>query len=395
MPWRTTCPMDERTQFIAAWLAHEESMSELCQRFGISRKTGYKVLGRYAADGPASLRERSHATHRQPHAIAEAVQQAILELRGTHPYWGPRKLRAWLARRRPEHSWPAASTIGAVLQRHGLTRPRRRRLRAAPSRMGPPATGPNEVWAADFKGWFRTGDQQRCDPLTISDVYSRYLLCCHVVAALGEAAVRPVFEATFREYGLPRAIRTDNGSPFASLAAGGLSRLAVWWIRLGIWPERIAPAHPEQNGRHERLHRTLKQETTQPPQATGPDQQRAFDRFQTIYNHERPHEALGQQPPAAWYHPSRRAYPDHLPAVEYAARCLVRRTHPNGDIKWLGRRVFISQAVAGELLGLEEIADGCWRVNFGPVELGWLDARRPQRLQPLDTAPTLSPISPV
>jgi transposase InsO family protein len=387
--------MDERTQFIAAWLAHETSMSELCQRFGISRKTGYKILGRYTADGPPGLQEHSHAPHRQPHALAAAVQQAILELRGTRPYWGPRKLRAWLVRRRPEHCWPAASTIGAVLQRHGLTRPRRRRLRAAPARMGPPATGPNEVWAADFKGWFRTGDQQRCDPLTISDVYSRYLLRCHVVAALSEAAVRPVFEATFREYGLPRAIRTDNGPPFASLAAGGLSRLAVWWIRLGIWPERIAPAHPEQNGRHERLHRTLKQETTQPPQATGPAQQRAFDRFQTIYNHERPHEALGQQPPAAWYHPSRRAYPDHLPAVEYAARWLVRRTHPNGEIKWLGRRVFISQALAGELLGLEEIADGCWRVNIGPVELGWLDARRPQRLQPLDTAPTLSPISPV
>jgi putative transposase len=395
MPWRTTCPMDERTQFIAAWLAHEESMSVLCQRFGISRKTGYKVLGRYAGEGPAGLRERSHAVHRQPHALAEAVQQAILELRGTRPSWGPRKLRAWLARRRPEQGWPAASTIGALLQRHGLTVPRRRRRHAAPMRLGPPATGPNEVWAADFKGWFRTGDQQRCDPLTISDVYSRYLLRCHVVAETTEPLVRPVFEGAFREYGLPQAIRTDNGPPFASLAAGGLSRLAVWWIRLGIWPERIAPAHPEQNGRHERLHRTLKQETTQPPQATGSDQQRAFDRFQMDYNYERPHEALGQQPPAAWYHPSRRAYPDHLPTVEYPAQYLVRRTHPNGEIKWLGRRVFISQALAGELLGLEEFADGCWRVSFGPVELGWLDARRPQRLHSQDTAPTLSPISPV
>jgi transposase InsO family protein len=378
--------MDERMQFIAAWLRHEESLSVLCRRFEISRKTGYKLLARYEAEGAGGLQARSHARHRQPHALTEAVEHTILELRGTHPRWGPRKLRAWLQQRRAGQTWPAASTIGALLHRHGLTMPRRRRLHASPSR-GSTAGAPNDVWAADFKGWFRTGDQQRCDPLTISDLFSRYLLRCQVVAGLADPLVRPLFEATFREYGLPRAIRTDNGPPFASLAAGGLSRLAVWWVRLGIRPERIAPGHPEQNAQHERMHRTLKEETAQPPERTGRAQQRAFDRFRPIYNDERPHEALGQQPPAAWYQPSPRPFPERLPALEYPAPYVVRRTHPNGEINWLGGRVFISQALAGELVGLEEIAEGHWRVCFGPVTLGGLDARRPHRLYPPDPAP--------
>lgn len=394
MPWRTTGPMDERTQFIAAWLQREESVSVLCRRFGISRKTGYKLLGRYAAEGPSGLRERSHAPHGQPHAIPAAVQETLLAVRAAHPHWGPRKVRAWLARRCPEQPWPATSTIGALLQRHGLTVPRRRRLHATPTGRGLRADGPNAVWAADFKGWFRTGDGQRCDPLTISDAYSRYLLRCQLVAGVAEPVVRPLFEATFREYGLPQVIRTDNGPPFASLAAGGLSRLAVWWIRLGIRPQRITPGHPEENARHERMHRTLKEETAQPPQPTARAQQRAFDRFRHVYNAERPHEALGQQPPATAYGPSPRPYPERLPALHYPDPVLVRRTHPNGDIKWRGQRVFISQALAGELVGLEEIADGHWRVCFGPVELGWLDARHPTRLHPHNPVP-LSPISPV
>lgn len=394
MPWRTTCPMDERTQFIAARLAGEESMSVLCRRFGISRKTGYQLWARYEAEGPAGLLPRSHAPHQPPHALSEAIEQAILELRGTHPRWGPRKLRAWLQQRRAGPAWPAASTIGALLHRHGLTVPRRRRLHAQPSRRST-AAGPNDVWAADFKGWFRTGDQQRCDPLTISDVFSRYLLRCQVVAGVADPLVRPLFEATFREYGVPRAIRTDNGPPFASLGAGGLSRLAVWWVRLGIHPERIAPGHPEQNAQHERMHRTLKEETAQPPQRTGRAQQRAFDRFRPIYNHERPHEALGQQPPASVYHPSLRPFPERLPELAYPAASVVRRALPNGEIRWSGRRVYISQALAGECVGLEEITDGHWRVCFGPIELGWLDARRPHRLHPHNAAPNLSPIIPV
>ena len=392
MPWRATCPMDERTQFIAACLLREEPMSALCRRFGISRKTGYKWVARYGAGGPPALVERSHAVHRQPAAVAPGIARTILALRTRHPHWGPRKLRAWLG----QHAlgdWPAPSTIGVLLHRAGLTVSRRRRHRAVGSPSRAAAPGANAVWAADFKGWFRTGDGRRCDPLTISDVYSRYLLRCQTVAAAQFELVQPIFAATFREYGLPEVLRTDNGAPFAS--SGGLSRLAVWWIRLGIRPERIAPGHPEQNAEHERLHRTLKQETASPPHATVAAQQRAFDRFRRVYNHERPHEALGQQPPATRYTASPRPFPERMPNVEYPDAFLVRRAHPNGDVKWRGRRVLISQALAGEPVGIEEITDGRWRVWFGPVELGWLDARRPDRMHRHVITPNLSPISPV
>ena len=395
MPWRTACAMDQRTQFVAAWLQQEETVSALCRRFGISRKTGYKVLGRYAGEGPRGLMERSHAPHRQPQAVPEALQTAILRARAAHRTWGPRKLRAWLARRQPERAWPAASTIGALLQRHGLTVPHRRRQTAARSGGVQASTAANTVWAVDFKGWFRTRDGQRCDPLTITDIYSRYLLRCQLVARPAEASVRPLFEATFREYGLPERIRSDNGPPFASIGAGGLSRLAVWWIRLGIRPERIAPGHPEQNGEHERMHRTLKAETTRPAAATPRAQQGVFDRFRRLYNGERPHEALGQVPPATWYTPSLRPYPDRLPPLEYPETAAVRRVRHNGEIKWHGGHVYLNKALAGELVGVDELADGQWRVCFGPVELGWLDAREPMRLHAPQPPRDLSPISSV
>ena len=346
MPWKATCDMDERTQFIAACLLDEESMATLCRRFGVSRKTGYKWLGRYVAGGPAALVERSHARHRQPAAVGGDIQRAILGLRVKHPHWGPRKLHAWLVRNsvklRSTERWPAPSTIGALLHRAGLTVPRQRRVRTGGTGSMTAAGDANEVWAADFKGWFRTGDGRRCDPLTISDVYSRYLLRCQVVGSAQVELVQPIFEATFREYGMPRVIRTDNGAPFGG--ASGLSRLAVWWIRLGIRPERIAPGHPEQNGIHERLHRTLKAETASPPHRTLAAQQRAFHRFRRIYNDERPHEALGQQSPVTWYTASTRLYPARLPSVEYPETFIVRRAHPNGEIKWRGRRVLINHA---------------------------------------------------
>lgn len=373
MPWRATCPMDQRTQFIAAWLRDEESMSTLCRRYDISRKTGYKWVARYEAGGAGALVERSHAPHHQA-VVPMGRQRAILGLRAKHPHWGPRKLRAWLEAR-GAGPWPAASTIGALLSRAGLTVSRPRRPRRYST--GPPTVvaGANEVWAADFKGWFRTGDGRRCDPLTISDLYSRYLLRCQLVGTAQTELVQPIFEAAFREYGLPRVMRTDNGAPFAGVR--GLSRLSVWWICLGIQPERIAPGHPEQNGVHERMHRTLKAATAMPPAATLAAQQRAFDRFRRVYNEERPHEALGQRPPATAYTASPRPYPERLPRMEYPETFTVRRAHPNGDIKWQGRRVLISQALAGQPVGLEEVADGHWRIWFGAVELGWLDARRP------------------
>lgn len=253
MPWKATCVMDERMQFVVACVAGEESMAELCRRFGISRKTGYKLLDRYEREGPVGLENRSRAPHHQPNAIGEAMQALLLNARGVHPTWGPRKLLAYLQRKHSRSDWPAPSTVGDLLRRHGLVVPRRRRRSraATPTDLQTPSAA-NQLWCADFKGWFRTGYGRRCTPLTITDAHSRYLLRCQ---ALGlrthEVLVRPLFEATFREYGLPQAIRTDNGPPFASLGLAGLSVLSVWWIRLGIIVERIKPGHPEQNGRHE------------------------------------------------------------------------------------------------------------------------------------------------
>lgn len=376
MPWRTTCPMDERMKFIGEWLRHDESIALLCRRYGISRKTGYKLVARYQLAGVDGLTDRSRAPHHQPLAVAEEIEAAIVQARGRHPRWGPRKLRAWLQQQQAQHRWPAPSTIGELLHRQGLSVPRRRRLRS-PRATEPlaAALGPNDVWSADFKGWFRTRDQQRCTPLTITDNASRFLLRCQAVAEPDEGHVRPLFEATFREYGVPTAMRTDNGPPFASVAVAGLSRLAVWWIKLGIRVERIRPGHPEENGRHERFHLTLDQETAQPPQATGRAQQRCFDRFRRLYNEERPHEALGQRPPASVYAPSPRSYPDRLPELHYAADSVVRRVRYNGDIKWQGHTVYVSHCLAGEPVGLEAHAEHCWRVCFGPVTLGWLSTR--------------------
>jgi len=396
MPWRTTCVPDERARFIAEWLQRAEGMSRLCRRYEISRKTGYVWVARYETDGWVGLQERSHARHHQAHAVSAAVATAVLGLRRAHPSWGARKVRAWLQRQAPTQRWPAASTIGELLQHYGLTIPRRRRLGAAPATT--PLAGavvPNDVWSTDFKGWFRTGDGARCTPWTLTDNASRFLLRCQVVARPDTHDVQPRLQAAFREYGLPRALRTDNGPPFGSTAAGGLSRLAVWWIKLGIRPERIAPGHPEQNGRHERMHATLAQETTRPPQATGRAQQRRFDRFREIFNHERPHEALGQQPPAAVYYPSPRPFPERLPELEYPAHAVLRGVHGNGAIKWRGHEVFVSQALAGEVIALTEVLDDCWRVAFGPVTLGWFDTRQPARRRAHHFTPKLLPISPV
>ena len=233
----------------------------------------------------------------------------------------------------------------------------------------------NQVWAIDFKGWFRTGDSQRCDPLTLSDTHTRYLLRCQAVDQTGGKFIRPLLEASFREYGLPARILSDNGSPFASTGIGGLSRLSVWWLRLGIVPERIAPGHPEQNGRHERMHRTLKQETAQPPARSLRAQQVAFNRFREEYNQQRPHEALAMATPASVYAPSLRRFPERLPEMEYPAGFVRRRVHPHGDINWRVGKFFLGEVLAGETVGVEEVEDG-WRVWFGPMPLAWLDARQ-------------------
>ena len=290
MPWRTTCPMDQRVQFMAEWLKDEESRAVLCRRYGISRKTGYQLAARYASEAEGAFRARSRAPHQQALALAEPVETALLELRARHPRWGPRKLRAWLMAHQPTERWPAPSTIGALLHRHGVAIPRRRRTRIPPAPpLAPEVEQPNDRWSADFKGWFVTGDGVRCQPFTLADYCSRFLLRCQIVAAGDAARVRPLFDAVFQEYGLPGAILTDNGPPFVTTGVGGLSRLAIWWLKLDIRPERIAPGQPQQNGRHERLHRTLKAEATTPPARTLADQQRGFDRFRCVYNEERPH----------------------------------------------------------------------------------------------------------
>jgi transposase InsO family protein len=330
-------------------------------------------VGRYEAEGAGGLMERSRAAAHPGRAIAEAERTAILALRRVYPHWGPRKLAAILREREPHRPWPAPSTMGELLRREGLSTARRRVRYIVPlTRPLAAARQPNDIWTADFKGWFRTGDGVRCDPLTVADACSRFVLCCRIVAPTG-GGVRPWFERTFRTYGLPRALRTDNGSPFASTGPGRLSRLAVWWLKLGIQLDRIDPGHPEQNGRHERFHLTLQTEATRPPAPSKPAQQRRFDRVRQEFNEIRPHEALAQTPPARAYQASPRPYPGRLEDPWYDATCQVRRVSPNGQIKWRGDLVFVSEAVVGEVVGLAETETGDWTVHFMDVELGRID----------------------
>lgn len=381
MPWARTDWMSERLKFIAAYLEYDASFSDLCCDFGISRKTGYKWVRRYEAEATASLQERSRAPHSHPNAISSDVVQLLIAIRRRHPLWGPRKVRVVLGRQRPRVLLPAASTIGDILKRHGLVRPRRRVRRSSPygDRLRQ-YDAPNAVWCADFKGCFPLGGQrggrERCHPLTISDGFSRYLLRCRALRRPLHQHTQRVFESAFIEYGLPRAIRTDNGPPFSTLAPAGLSRLSVWWIRLGIRPERIQPGRPEQNGRHERMHRTLKAETARPPRTSFSGQQRAFDRFQAEYNDERPHEALGQEVPASLYRCSLRKYPGQLPELEYPPNFETRVAYPNGVITFGTTQWYVSHCLAGERLGLEPCEDGRWRVHFAWIPIGVMDLRK-------------------
>ena len=366
--------LDERLQFIEECKSQEWSMAEVCRRFEISRKTGYKWLDRYESGGIEALKDGSHAPHHNPRQVLEEVEDAIVEARGKHPHWGPVKLRAWLDRSEPEIDWPAPSTLGEILRRHGLAVPRKKRPKATPNREPlQHAAGPNVVWCADFKGWFRCQDGSRCDPLTISDAYSRFLLRCQAARHPDVWYTKPLFEATFRQYGLPERIRIDNGAPFASVGIGGLSELSVWWIKLGIRPERIEPGKPVQNGRHERMHRTLKQETAHPPRANPREQQTAFDAFRQEYNEERPHQALGGKTPAECYQESRRPYRSRIRPVEYPAGYAVRCVSEAGQMRWNSAYVGVGRALGGERIGLEPIADGKWRVWFSFYELGEFD----------------------
>jgi transposase InsO family protein len=376
MPWKASSVMEEKLRFVYEYQRDEQTMTELCAHFGIARETGYVWLRRYRALGVEGLLERDRAAQRHPNQTAAAIEQLVLELRQAHMRWGPRKLKRVLERDQPGRAWPAASTIGALLKREGLVVPRKKRRKAAPyTEPLAHADGPNRVWCADFKGWFRTGNGTRIDPLTISDAHSRYLLRCQAVEKTDTARVGAIFEAAFREYGLPQAIRTDNGAPFASTAIAGLSRLAVWWIKLGIVPERIQAGHPEQNGRHERMHRTLKQEVATPPAQDRRAQQRQLQRFRQEYNEVRPHEALGMQTPASMYVPSQREYPRETPQVDYPETMKVCPVKSHGHFRWKQREVFLSEVLWGERIGLLPVDDRWFTIYFAHVPLASFDSR--------------------
>jgi transposase InsO family protein len=376
MPWSETTPMDERLQFAADLRRGTEAMAVLCRRYGVSRKTGYTWRDRYAAEGVAGLAARSHAVHACPHATPPDAVDALCELRRRHPTWGPKKLLAVLAARHRRLVLPAPSTAAALLKRAGLVTSRtRRRTAGRPGRPTAAMDAPNAVWTADFKGEFKTRAGVSCYPLTVCDGYSRALLACRGLPSTRTAGARPVLERLFREHGLPARIRTDNGVPFATIALGRFSALSAWWLRLGILPDLIEPSSPQQNGRHERMHRTLKAEATRPPTASMAARQRAFDRFRREYNEERPHEALGQVTPASRYAPSPRPYPARLPALEYPAHWEVRRVSGNGGVRWYDAWVNVSHVLAEESVGFEEVEAGVWNVAFGPLVLGRFDER--------------------
>lgn len=375
MAWMVDSVMDQRLCFIAASLGREETMTALCARFGISRKTGYKWLQRYADVGIAGLHDRSSARHTPAPGMDGGIAAALVALRRDRPTWGPRKLLAYLHRTQPQAEWPAASTVGDLLTREGLTQARQRRARE-PARERPQIdpVAPNDSWAADFKGWFRTANGVRCEPLTVTDGHSRYVLACHALARTTMADVQPVMTALFRAYGLPGALRTDNGAPFASRTGlGGLTQFSVWLLRLNIWPDRIAPGRPDQNGRHERMHRTLGEDTACPPAGTLAAQQAKFDAWRTDFNANRPHEGLAQRCPADVYRRSTRQYPETLRAWDYPADHLTRRVTGAGIIRWRDKTLYLSEALKGETIGLSQGDDGDWIIRFRNFDLATLD----------------------
>ena len=365
--------MEEKLRFVFEYERDEESMQALCERFGISRETGYVWLRRYRRSGAEGLVDLNRAPLRHPNQTAAGIEAAVLGLRQAHMTWGPRKLKRILERDQPDRGWPATSTMGEIVKRAGLVAPRKKRRKTEPyTEPLAHAVEANRVWCADFKGWFRSGDGTRIDPLTITDACSRYLLRSQAVEKTDTERVRAIFEAAFREYGLPQTIRTDNGAPFASSAVAGLSRLAVWWIKLGIVPERIQAGHPEQNGRHERMHRTLKLDLQLSHDWRG--QQRELDRFRHDYNQVRPHEALGMQTPASAYGPSPRTYPARLPELVYPDTMLVRTVKAHGHFRWKKHDVFLSEVLWGEPVGLLPVDEERYTVYFAHVPLAVFDA---------------------
>jgi putative transposase len=380
--------MKEKLSFGAEYEQHAESMASLCRRFRISRKTGYQWVKRWAEPGGWDGRARRRG--RRAWVITGRLAEQILKLREQYPWEGPRKL---VTRLQQVKERPAVSTIGAFLRREGLVAKRRRHRRSVPGRSRfAPVKLPNEVWSVDRKGWFRTGNGRKCEPLTIMDNATRFLLYNRHQQPVTSRTVRAVFERLFRLYGLPERIRTDGGPPFASIGPAGLSKLSAWWIKLGIRVERIDPGRPQQNGRHERMHLTLKQQVCGKQVAQDlARQQHGLDAFRSYYNGDRPHEALGQRTPASCYHRAARFYPRVVPQLRYPASYEIRRVRTNGAIKWLDRDLYVSQALAGEVVGVQLLKDGGLRVYFATIALGsFAHGRGSLRYEPRPRSPRAS-----
>jgi transposase InsO family protein len=378
--------MDERLRFVVGCLTGEETMTQLCATFGISRKTGYKWLERYRKFGPAGLHDLPRAPLNHGRATPWDVVERIVAMKEVHPLWGPKKIMARLKRAEPRCGWPAVSTAGEILKRHGLVGRKRRRWRAAGNGPWPEASEPNAVWTGDHKGWFRTRDGWRCEPLTVMDASSRYLLALEATGSTADSEAWPVFARLFEEHGLPDRFRSDNGPPFASAGVTGLTPLVVRFIKLGITLERIAPGRPQQNGRHERFHLTMLP-MAEAPEADRTAQGQAFEDFRRSYDEERPHEALGMDTPAQHYRPSQRAMPRTPPEPDYPAEASVRRVRHNGEIKWNGGFIYVSQTLAGEAVAARETEDGQWALSFHTHPLGIIDTRR-MKLVRRSAAPT-------
>ena len=394
MPWKECHVMDERLRFVAR-LLDGEKMTALCAEFGISRKTGYKIYDRYKDYGVHGLTDRSRRPYRHANQLPVMLETLIVRLKKDYPDWGAPKIREKLRGRCGPLRCPAISTVHAVLDRHGLVQRRRRRRRRAHRHALSLADAPNALWCADFKGEFRLGNRRYCYPLTITDFASRYLLTCEALSTTREAYAFAVFERTFKDFGLPRAIRTDNGVPFASAHAFyGLSKLSVWWLRLGVGIERIRPGHPEQNGRHERMHLTLKQQATKPAVANLLQQQARFDAFVRQYNDERPHQALAMQVPAELYVPSDRPYRG-LSELDYPLHDWASTVTTCGRICFQGRKVNLSQVFAGQQVGVRQVDEHMWLVTFMHYDLGYFDDET-CRLEPIENpfGPNVLPMSP-
>jgi len=373
MPFKETSRMEQRVRMLSEFDTGAFNVAELCARFGVCRDTFYDWKDRRASGEAEWFRDRSHAPLSCPHRTPEAVVKAVVAVKRRFPHFGPKKVRGHLVETQPGAAWPAASTIGEILKKEGLVEDRRPNHRLVEQgQTFTPARAANDEWCVDFKAWFRTGDGAKCDPLTISDAHSRYLFDVRITRP-SIIGVWPWFEAAFQTYGLPGAIRSDNGTPFGSNGAGGLTRLSVWWIKLGIEPRFIAPASPHQNGRHERMHRTLEEHTASPPAKSLEQQQECFDRFRQHYNHERPHEALQQTTPARHWSRSLRDVPEQLLQPQYEDHLHVRRVRKNGEIKWAGGKLFVGDALVGELVGLLEYEPGRYLVRYFDIPLGVTD----------------------